>query len=441
MWSFHFFTTDIILWSLFIIVASAIFFYRKHFIIQKLKFNIVSKQIHYVSTAIFIMCILIALIDSIHIKTTQTNSVLDILLNHLVQNREQTYSAPFALFSFTQESIIDNNDISRSYARLKHTANHLHQKISPAVDIGVRIVLSFFMALVTTLFLYMSKFLFQTFSQKRQALFTLQAFRGEHSHMMFWNIIWFIFYLLLFLSPHYHLLGTDKTGNEILYLIIKGVRTAIIIGTFTTLLVAPIAIILGILAGYFQGVVDSIIQYIYTTLSSIPLILLIAAGMLLFEVGNTQTEAIVATEKRLLYLCFIIGISSWTGLCRLIRAETLKVRELEFIQSAKILGLSKTFILTKHILPNVMHIIIISIVLQFSGLVLAETILAYVGIGLDPTTHSWGNMINQARLEFSRTPVIWWNLVSSFTFMTLLIFSANILGDLIRDTLDPKNYK
>jgi peptide/nickel transport system permease protein len=240
------------------------------------------------------------------------------------------------------------------------------------------------------------------------------------------------------LGPHYHMLGTDKTGQDVLYIGLKSVRTGLIIGTLTTLIVTPFAILCGVLAGYVGGWVDDVIQYVYSTLESIPDILLIAAAMLIFQVGLTEEETIISADKRLVYLCVIMGITSWTGLCRLLRAEVLKLREIEYVQAADAFGVSRTRIILRHLIPNVMHIVLISIVLRFSGLVLAEAVLAYVGIGVDPSMQSWGNMINQARLELAREPVVWWNLFAAFAFMLGLVLPANLFGDAVRDALDPR---
>ena len=144
------------------------------------------------------------------------------------------------------------------------------------------------------------------------------------------------------------------------------------------------------------------------------------------------------SDARLLLLCLVLGLTSWAHLCRLLRGETLKIRELAYIRAAKSLGTSSLSIISKHIIPNIMHIVLITIVIDFSGLVLAEAILSYVGVGVDPTTFSWGNMINSSRLELARQPVVWWPLMASLTFMFILILSANIFSDAVRDAFDPK---
>jgi peptide/nickel transport system permease protein len=143
-------------------------------------------------------------------------------------------------------------------------------------------------------------------------------------------------------------------------------------------------------------------------------------------------------DIRLLFLCIILGITSWTGLCRLLRGESLKLREAEYIQAALSFGVSHAKIIGKHILPNVMHIVLITVVLDFSGLVLAEAVLSYVGVGVDPTMNSWGNMINSARLEMAREPVVWWSLLAAFLFMFTLVLAANLFSDAVRDAFDPR---
>ena len=244
-----------------------------------------------------------------------------------------------------------------------------------------------------------------------------------------------------------HWLGTDKVGNDVLFTALKGVRTAIVIGAGTTIIIIPFAILFGVVAGYYGGVIDDIVQYIYTTLASIPGVLLIVAFMLLFGTSGYQGGllsedqidlGVFVLNDRLFWLALILGITSWTDLCRLIRGETLKLRELEYVQASRAFGVGKSGIIYRHIVPNVMHLVLITFVLQFSGLVLAEAILSYIGIGVGPQMGSWGNMINTARLELSRDPIVWWNLFAAFLFMFGLVLPANIFGDAVRDALDPR---
>lgn len=245
------------------------------------------------------------------------------------------------------------------------------------------------------------------------------------------------------LNFKYHLLGTDKTGADVFYETLKSIRTGLIIGTLTTLVMLPFAVLLGMMAGFYRGWFDDVIQFTYTTLSSIPDILLIAAAILAWQLFMMNHPEVFPTmlqraDIRLLTLCILLGITSWTGLCRVLRAETLKLREMDYVQAARALGTSSGKILLRHILPNIMHLIVISVVLDFSILVLAEAVLTYVGVGVDPTTMSWGNMIFSARQELARDPVVWWPLFAAFLLMFPLVISANLFADAVRDALDPR---
>ncbi len=222
-----------------------------------------------------------------------------------------------------------------------------------------------------------------------------------------------------------HLLGTDGVGNDVLYLTLKGCRTAIIIGGLTSLIATPLALLFGLLAGYFGKWVDDTIQYVYIVLDSIPGILLLIALLLVLGRG-------------LVNLCLAMGITSWVGLCRLSRGEALKHRDREYVRAARALGVSHGRILTRHILPNLLPIVIISVTLGFSGLVLAEVVLSYLQLGVEAGVGSWGNMIDSARLELAREPVIWWNLVSASVALFILVLACNVFGDALRDAVDPR---
>lgn len=380
-----------------------------------------------------ILCIYgtIGFLDTLHFRKISletpsggvVQSVLDVFCASLISQREKTYSAPFAIHSFAKENIStpDGRQV-REYPRLKFAGSNLGDGSERRLDIQTRLFSSLVWGLAVGLTLFLlSRWLLQG-----------------------WWIGGFLLILAVAISiiaslgSYYHILGTDKTGQDVFYIALKSVRTGLIIGTLTTLIVTPFAILCGVLAGYFGGWIDDIITYVYSTLESIPDILLIAAAMLIFQVGLTEEETIISADKRLVYLCLIMGITSWTGLCRLLRAEVLKLREIEYVQAADAFGVSQTRIILRHLVPNLMHIVLISIVLRFSGLVLAEAVLAYVGIGVDPSMQSWGNMINQARLELAREPVVWWNLFAAFVFMLGLVLPANLFGDAVRDALDPR---
>jgi peptide/nickel transport system permease protein len=222
-----------------------------------------------------------------------------------------------------------------------------------------------------------------------------------------------------------HLLGTDAVGSDVLFLTLHGTRTALIIGGFSLLLLTPFALLLGLAAGYFGKLVDDSVQYTYTVLDSIPGILLLVSIMLVLGRGLWQ-------------LCVALSVANWVGLCRIVRGETMKLREREYVRAARALGVGHGQILMRHILPNLAHLVVINLTLAFSGLVLSEAILAYLGLGVGGDIGSWGNMIDAARLELAREPVIWWNLASASGALLLLVLAFNLFSDALQDALNPR---
>jgi peptide/nickel transport system permease protein len=249
--------------------------------------------------------------------------------------------------------------------------------------------------------------------------------------------------VLAALMGHYHVFGTDVTGNDVMYQTLKSIRTAFVIGTLATLATLPLAVVLGIMAGYLRGWVDEVIQYFYTVLSSIPNILLIAACVLMVQVFLDKHPELFETgveraDLKLFLLCAVLGLTGWAGLCRLLRGETMKLRELEYVQAANAFGVSDSRIMLRHVFPNVAHLMLIVTVLEFSSLILYEAVLSYVGVGVDPSMNSFGGMINFARNEMSRDPVVWWPFAAAFTFMVTLVLAANLFADGVRDAFDPR---
>lgn len=391
----------------------------------------------------------VGFLDTMHLRLTapeqpsggNIRSVLDLICAPLIEHTEKTYSAPFATHLYTKETVLtpDGRQI-RVYPRLRYGGSQLQAPGERWPDIRRRLFLGLGWGAGLGAALGAGWLVFLGLRRRRRgdkAWLEVWRHRGWWS-FGFLTVVAILVAEVVVLSAGYHVLGTDKAGQDVLYTALKSVRTGLVIGTLTTLIVTPFAILFGVLAGYFGGRMDDLIQYVYTTLASIPDILLIAAAMLMFQVGLTAQETVLSADQRLVYLCIIMGITSWTGLCRLIRAEVLKLREVEYVQAADAFGVARATIMLRHLVPNVMHIVLISVILRFSGLVLAEAVLAYVGIGVDPSMQSWGNMINQARLELAREPVVWWSLLAAFVFMLGLVLPANIFGDAIRDALDPR---
>ena len=421
------------------------------------------------AATVLLAFVLVGLLDSLHYRPRLENkggeaatayavevlSLLDALASPLRTRNEKTYSEPLATRAYAKESIevrtaAGQIQALRDYPRLKFGGAHLgEQEERRASDIAKSLLLALGFTLLLSVGSALggaSLLVLQQGGLRSDAWCSI--WRGETEFA--WNAVLGAFCgLLLVLLPitllcvDYHVFGTDKVGQDVFYQILKSVRTALVIGLVTTLVMLPLSIFLGIVAGYFRGWMDDLIQYLYTTLSSIPGVLLIAAAVLMMQViidthPDWFATAAERADLRLLALCAILGVTSWTGLCRLLRGETLKLRELEYIQAAQAFGVSDLRIIARHILPNLMHIVIIALVMDFSSLVLAEAVLSYVGIGVDPTMISFGTMINNARMELAREPMVWWSLAAAFFFMLTLVLAANLLADAVRDAFDPR---
>jgi len=226
-------------------------------------------------------------------------------------------------------------------------------------------------------------------------------------------------------NPGKHPFGTDILGRDVLYLALKGARVALLIGGLTSLIAIPLALLFGVGAGYFGGRFDDFVFFLISTLASMPSLLLLIALIMVMGRGTVS-------------VCVALAVTGWVGFCRLSRAETLKLRELDYVQAARALGVSETRIIFRHILPNLAHLIVITFVLTFSGLVLSEAVLSWLGIGVDG---SWGQMIDGARDELSREPIVWWNIGAAGTVLFVLILAVNAVGDAVRDVLDPRTLR
>lgn len=402
--------------------------------------TILSSKIGMVTLCVLLCYVLLAFLDSIHFyygHAFRVDSLLEWLLQPLGTQDEKTYSAPFAFTLYHQ-----SDHLVHAAHGIQNTAQNWQHILWLSIKALIMGLMSFAIALSVMMY-WLAKRQQTAFKKFVQRIYQGQTQYAWREAVLTLALIWLLSVWCYELSRVYHILGTDKVGHDVFLDAIKSIRTGLLIGTLTTLFMLPFALALGITAGYFGGWVDDVIQYIYITLSSIPGVLLITAAILVLQVyiynhPELFPTLIARADARLIALCLILGITSWTNLCRLLRGETFKLRQLEFIQAARALGLPRYKILMKHILPNVMHIVLITVVLDFSMLVLAEAVLSYVGVGVDPTTMSWGNMINSSRLELAREPMVWWPLLAALIFMFGLVLSANLFADKVRDAFDPR---
>lgn len=471
--------TDIMVWVIFAAILLGVRSIRRSQQNRQHWRQIFASPIAMASALVLSVYLVIALIDSVHFKIQAPKnsqvasveqiyppaldgkvfSIFDAIFVHLLERSERTYSAPFALTEYSSSiQYTDSGEVEQVYLPLKYAGQHLQEglvnqyrlnaNIAPTLgwDVAEKssgVLMASLLVIAVILFGHL-------YSKFHRLVFSSSDLAQTQPIKLPWKTFYLTLFLILFvfmwlyeLSHYYYVLGTDKVGQDVLYQSLKSIRTGVLIGLLTTLVMLPLALFLGISAGYFKGWIDDVIQYLYTTLNSIPGVLLIAAAVLVMQSILAQNQDwFSSTEERadlrLLFLILILGITSWTGLCRLLRAETLKLSQLEYVQSAKAFGVGGLGIIRKHIMPNLMHLVLIALVLDFSGLVLAEAVLSYVGVGVDPTTPSWGNMINQARLEMAREPMVWWSLLSAFAFMFVLVLAANLFSDRVQRVLDPR---
>jgi peptide/nickel transport system permease protein len=457
--NFHFtpLWTDLLIYLL--VIGGVIFFIwaRKQAHLRMAWHDVTQNRLAMISAVILTVYMSIALADSIHFEyqnpvqqTYVRQSLLDYLVSPLGQRDEQSYSAPFATHLYSKEFVkLPNGATVQDYPVLQYAGENLAAGKNKLTDILQRCSIASIKAIVTWLIACSIIIFILAYQRQKSFLHMLKKISNDQTKTRWRTILITVGIVLLIiwnafaLAQQYHIFGTDKVGHDMFYQSLKSIRTGVVIGTLTTLIIAPLAVFLGMLAGYFRGWIDDGVQYLYTTLSSVPDVLLIAASILALQLfisnhGDLFPNIAERADARLLALCIILGITSWTGLCRLLRGETLKLREQDYVQAAKVLGSSSTRILLQHILPNLLHLILIALVMDFSGLVLAEAVLTYVGVGVDPSTVSWGNIINSARLELARDPVVWWPLTAAFVLMFILVISANLFADALRDALDPR---
>ncbi len=217
--------------------------------------------------------------------------------------------------------------------------------------------------------------------------------------------------------------GTDVFGRDVLARAAHGTVTSLMVGLIGAGLSVLIGATLGAIAGFCGGIIDDLIVWFYSTIDTIPYILLLSA--LAFLLGSGLET-----------MCLAIGLTSWVGLCRLMRAEFMRHRDREYVQSAVALGASSYRQIFLHILPNTLPIILINFSLSFVGAVKSEVILTYLGLGVEVGTPSWGMMINDAKQELVRG--VWWNLTAATLFMFILVLAFNLFNDSLRSALDPK---
>ncbi|MCE5184607.1 MAG: ABC transporter permease [Planctomycetaceae bacterium] len=227
------------------------------------------------------------------------------------------------------------------------------------------------------------------------------------------------------------LLGTDFLGQSTWRKMVYGAKTSMTVAICASIISLMIGVPLGALAGYFRGKVDDLVVWLYTTLDTIPYILLVMAFAVVL-----RNKTIFGWEIRGITAVYLaIGLTSWVSICRLIRGEVLKRKESEYVLAARAIGCSNSRIIFRHLLPNMFHIVIINLSLQFMAFIHAEVILSFLGLG-ESDRPSWGSMIDAARTELARN--VWWEMAAATAAIFIISLALNIFGDALRDCLDPK---
>ena len=218
-----------------------------------------------------------------------------------------------------------------------------------------------------------------------------------------------------------YLLGTDNLGRSVALRLAQGTRIAFYVGILTSLIAIPLGVLLGLAGGYFGGKTDSAVNWLCATVASMPGLLFILAIALVL--GKGMAGLVVG-----------IGLTTWVGTCRTIRAETLKHRDRAYVQAAKTLGYSPLRIMFRHILPNVAHVILIQFAIRFPSAVSTEVFISFLGLGVQGEP-SWGIMINNARTRLWQG--VWWEMTFTTLAIFLLVLVFNHLADTLRDHFDP----
>jgi len=226
-----------------------------------------------------------------------------------------------------------------------------------------------------------------------------------------------------------HLFGTDELGRDVLVRVMYGGRISLFVGFVSSLITTAIGLLVGLISGYFGGIVDRLLMRFVDVMLSIPLFPILLILTMVFGSGLTNT-------------IMVLSVFGWMGVSRLVRGVVLSIRENEYIMAARVLGTSKLKVLFKHILPNAMPITIVSMTLNLSYAILSESSLSYLGLGIQPPTPSWGNMLQRSMNYILSTghsnTVPWWLVFFPGFMIFITVLSVNFLGDGLRDALDPK---
>jgi peptide/nickel transport system permease protein len=235
-----------------------------------------------------------------------------------------------------------------------------------------------------------------------------------------------------------HLLGTDELGRDLLNLTIHGARISMAIGLLATLITIVVGAIIGIVAGFIGGVTDNVLMRFTDFFLVLPtFVLAIILAPIILDVIGAEAE-LFGIRATLLVIVVVIGVTSWATTARIIRSQTLSIRERMFVDRARVIGGGSGHIMRRHILPNVINLIVANTVLTFSGAVFTETTLSFIGLG-DPFQPSWGQILNAAQASGAPGLGAWWYIAPPAACVVLVILAFTLVGNALDDILNPKS--
>ena len=235
-----------------------------------------------------------------------------------------------------------------------------------------------------------------------------------------------------------HLFGTDEVGRDMLNLTVHGARISMTIGLLATLITIFFGAVIGIVSGYVGGRSDQVLMRLTDFFLVLPtFVLAIVLAPIILDIVGTDAE-LFGIRATLLVIIVVIGLTSWASMARIIRSQTLSVKERMFVDRARVIGGSRAHIMRRHILPNVVNLIVANAVLTFAGAIFTETTLSFIGLG-DPFQPSWGQLLNAAQEAGAPGLGAWWYIVPPAVCVVVVILAFTLVGNALDDVLNPKS--